>query len=541
MRRRKRRNTVAAVLLAAALMIGLMPTEPVKAAAPSLSSRQLTVRVKQTKTLRIRHAKGKTAWKVTYGGGCVRLTSKKKTSVKVVGVKAGIAQVQAKNAGRKLLCRIKVQKKGSVTTEVTQPLKTPATVYSSALPKPTYTVRPTVTPMWTTAPVPTGTVRPSASETPKASVTPTISPSGTVSPSGSPVNTAKPDATSATTINPTASVKPSATVKPTAATSSTPAPTKTAAAAFQTVSAEAGEHTVYIGESVTALTAEWGSPVRTDAMPQGFQAYIYHADSTTDPYTMVGVKDDKVVMYFVLGKGFSLWNATAQSDDGNVSSDTQVIEQGQTGADLVEAGWKESSWYSALDSAQGEKKVGTEGYCYTTSDANLFAFSDYFGDKDIYAAMAYSTDIPQYRMLYYNYMTFTSDTMRAAEQQTREITSAFRIYKGLSGLSWDDKAGNSARKHSEDMATRNYFSHYTQDTNKSPFDRMKAEGVSYHTAGENICCGTSDAIQMTIGWIGSSGHRDNIVNARFTHLGVGVGVNTSADYVIYSTQDFWGD
>ena len=47
---------------------------------------------------------------------------------------------------------------------------------------------------------------------------------------------------------------------------------------------------------------------------------------------------------------------------------------------------------------------------------------------------------------------------------------------------------NSARAKSTDMASNNYFSH-TSPTYGSPFDQMKAIGVSYKSAAENIAMG----------------------------------------------------
>ena len=42
-----------------------------------------------------------------------------------------------------------------------------------------------------------------------------------------------------------------------------------------------------------------------------------------------------------------------------------------------------------------------------------------------------------------------------------------------------------ARKHSIDMADNDYFSHENKQ-GKSPFDRMKDDGVTFRGAGENL-------------------------------------------------------
>lgn len=77
-----------------------------------------------------------------------------------------------------------------------------------------------------------------------------------------------------------------------------------------------------------------------------------------------------------------------------------------------------------------------------------------------------------------------------------------------------------AKKKSEDMKAKNYFSH-TSPTYGSPFDMMKQFGISYKSAGENIAKGQTSAKQVVQAWMDSPGHRANILNANYTHIGVG--------------------
>ena len=70
------------------------------------------------------------------------------------------------------------------------------------------------------------------------------------------------------------------------------------------------------------------------------------------------------------------------------------------------------------------------------------------------------------------------------------------------------------------MQTKNYFSH-TSPTYGSPFDMMKAYGISYKSAGENIAMGQRSPEEVVQAWMNSQGHRENIMNPNFTHIGVG--------------------
>lgn len=96
-----------------------------------------------------------------------------------------------------------------------------------------------------------------------------------------------------------------------------------------------------------------------------------------------------------------------------------------------------------------------------------------------------------------------------------------------------------ARGHSQDMATKNYFSHDAPD-GRRPQDRMKAAGFFGGYSGENIAAGNETA-EATVGqWMKSPGHCENIMDKDFKYLGVGYFGNPAAQYKHYWTQNFGG-
>ena len=100
------------------------------------------------------------------------------------------------------------------------------------------------------------------------------------------------------------------------------------------------------------------------------------------------------------------------------------------------------------------------------------------------------------------------------------LVNAHRQSLGRAALVWDPAAAAVALAHSEDMATRGFFSHVNPE-GASPFDRMSAAGIQYMRAGENIAYGFSSAGSVFEAWMASPGHRGNIENAGYTHHGVG--------------------
>ena len=77
-----------------------------------------------------------------------------------------------------------------------------------------------------------------------------------------------------------------------------------------------------------------------------------------------------------------------------------------------------------------------------------------------------------------------------------------------------------ARKHSKDMVVSKFFSH-TNKKGESPFTRIKKTGYSFSTAGENIAAGNSSAAKTMQQWMKSPGHCANIMNPKYTQIGVG--------------------
>lgn len=111
-------------------------------------------------------------------------------------------------------------------------------------------------------------------------------------------------------------------------------------------------------------------------------------------------------------------------------------------------------------------------------------------------------------------------TASAYEKEVVRLVNIEREKRGLSSLSEDWQLSRVARYKSEDMRKNGYFSH-TSPTYGSPFDMIRAFGISYKSAGENIARGYKTPAAVVEGWMNSSGHRANILSRSFTHIGVG--------------------
>ncbi len=128
----------------------------------------------------------------------------------------------------------------------------------------------------------------------------------------------------------------------------------------------------------------------------------------------------------------------------------------------------------------------------------------------------------------------TDDAVRAYEQEVIRLVNVERAKYGLSALTEDWELSRIARYKSQDMHDNRYFAH-TSPIYGTPFEMIKAFGLSYRTAGENIAMGYVTPSSVVAGWMNSAGHRANILNGSYTKIGVGYVADGR-----YWTQQFIG-
>jgi uncharacterized protein YkwD len=114
--------------------------------------------------------------------------------------------------------------------------------------------------------------------------------------------------------------------------------------------------------------------------------------------------------------------------------------------------------------------------------------------------------------------TLTPDS--AAEDQMLELVNQERQRAGVRPLAADEALRSVARAHSQEMFERSYFAHESP-TAGSPYDRMRAAGVPFFLAGENLAYAPTVQVAHQ-GLMRSPGHRANILRAEYGRVGIGV-------------------
>ncbi len=105
-------------------------------------------------------------------------------------------------------------------------------------------------------------------------------------------------------------------------------------------------------------------------------------------------------------------------------------------------------------------------------------------------------------------------------QQVLDLVNQERKKAGLKPLGLNTSLSKMAMDKAQDMINNNYFDHQSP-TYGSPFDMMRAYGITYHSAGENIAKGQTSATEVMNQWMNSPGHRANILSNSFTQIGIG--------------------
>ncbi|MEK5255565.1 MULTISPECIES: CAP domain-containing protein [Paenibacillus] len=126
----------------------------------------------------------------------------------------------------------------------------------------------------------------------------------------------------------------------------------------------------------------------------------------------------------------------------------------------------------------------------------------------------------------------------AFELQVFRLVNEERTSRGIAALTLNSRLTDLAVLKSRDMRDNNYFSH-TSPTYGTPSQMLDRFGVAWRAYGENIAEGQATPEAVMRSWMNSAGHRANILDPRFTDIGVGyVGGTATSQYQHYWTQLF---
>ena len=120
-------------------------------------------------------------------------------------------------------------------------------------------------------------------------------------------------------------------------------------------------------------------------------------------------------------------------------------------------------------------------------------------------------------------VTLNAKEMNDYENAVAAMINNVRVDNGLNAIAADGLLNEVATIRSQDLINRNYFSHYTPE-GTNVFDVMRASGVSFRYAGENLAQSAPASVGTPEGflnaWMNSPTHMANILRAQYTKIGV---------------------
>ena len=338
---------------------------------------------------------------------------------------------------------------------------------------------------------------PTTLPTPTLMPTPTLTPTPTPTPTKAPVNTPSPT--------------PTPTKAPVNTSTPTPTPTK---APVQTVSTleqvTVNGKKISVGDSVRTLTATLGTPVRKDNADGNFTYYVYNKDYKNFSMVAISNAEQKVVGFFVCSVNLTY---------GGLSSASTL-----------------SSFQSKYSAAEALSDIGAR-MLEDSAGTSVFFF-DIHNDSKLYAVSYMASAV--------SFEETNASTQTAVEREILDICNAYRARYGVASLTWSSDAAAIAKAYAKKMAAEDFFSHTSPDGSTMA---SRCESINYRTLGENIIANymllghlrwqISGSVANATGWIASSGHRGNILNDAFTHLGVGIAGGSNSTYKDYGVQVFY--
>ena len=126
------------------------------------------------------------------------------------------------------------------------------------------------------------------------------------------------------------------------------------------------------------------------------------------------------------------------------------------------------------------------------------------------------------------------DAINAARAQAHDCGDT--SFPAAPPLQWNAKLAAAAQEHSDDMARNNLTGHEGSD-GSTPKERIEKQGYQWRSLGENVAAGQPDTRTVVKDWLNSPGHCENIMNPKFTEMGMALSENNTTGYLQYWTLD----
>jgi uncharacterized protein YkwD len=175
-----------------------------------------------------------------------------------------------------------------------------------------------------------------------------------------------------------------------------------------------------------------------------------------------------------------------------------------------------------------------EKYCGILTDARYSEVGLFRRDQGVWIVVATPSEFP------------SANDERGIQHHLLELVNQARSQPRMCGTTEFKAAApvresavlsNAASGHAQDMAQHQFFQHQGSD-GSSPGVRATRAGYIWSSVGENIAAGIMSPEELMEGWLASPGHCANIMQPRYTEMGLAYAVSEQSRAGIYWSQVF---
>ncbi len=124
-----------------------------------------------------------------------------------------------------------------------------------------------------------------------------------------------------------------------------------------------------------------------------------------------------------------------------------------------------------------------------------------------------------------NFFMATNQFASVVDSVLVDLTNTDRAAYNLGTLTINEQLKAAAQAKANDMAAKSYFAH-TSPEGLDSWHWFKTAGYDFKSAGENLAVDFSDSADVERAWMNSPSHRDNILNGKYTEVGIATAAGT---------------
>jgi len=180
----------------------------------------------------------------------------------------------------------------------------------------------------------------------------------------------------------------------------------------------------------------------------------------------------------------------------------------------------------------GVAQMLAQRFCGIVADSNLREIGVFRRGEEMWMVLAAPFSPP------------APDDAPTVSQRVLELINEARLhtrncgrkkFTAITPLKQDGALERAALAHALDMAAQDYLDHKGSD-GSMPADRATRAGYTWNAVAENVAAGQTTAEEVVNTWLASPGHCANLMNPRYSDMGVAYAVNPASEKGIYWAQ-----